>query len=192
MFPMLQYLQVIPTMASPRSITKRLDSTGQEKLEREDILKLVKRRGINAIHNIRRFFTKCQRGARSILSNTNTTALQVDEAAAGIEFDAMEKEDFSTVGEQSDESSSVTILEGKEVCNHSPRVIYRETEAQRIIDEDLYLPLLPAIIARSNDEPVYTTVHGAIWPTWAVYQPDGYTQIASGPASKLSMMPYDL
>ncbi|KAI0085053.1 hypothetical protein BDY19DRAFT_1022308 [Irpex rosettiformis] len=170
MFPMLPYPQVIPTMASPHSIAKHLDSVGSENLEREDILKLAKRCGIDTIRTVCRFLTKRRRGVRR-LSKHDTSVLQVAEAAARIESEVSEEEDPSTADEQSDESSSVTTSEGIEESNNPPRVIYRETE---------HSFLMPAIIEGTKNEPAYTIVQGAIWPTTAVYNPEEYDQQPRG------------
>ncbi|KAI0085051.1 hypothetical protein BDY19DRAFT_1050832 [Irpex rosettiformis] len=184
MFSMLPYPQVIPTMASPDSISKHLDSVGLENLEREDILKLAKRCGIDTIRNICRFLAKRQGGVRSTLSKRNTSVLQEDEAEITTELETMEEEDISTASEQSDEKSSVTVFDKIEECNHPPRIIYKETEygfvAQRI-DEDPDLLSLSAATANNDYKPTYTTVPGATWPTLAVYQPEGFVQYVATP-----------
>ncbi|KAI0085052.1 hypothetical protein BDY19DRAFT_909338 [Irpex rosettiformis] len=191
MFPMFPYPQVIPTMASPHSISKHLDSVGLENLEREDILKLAKRCGTDTIRSIRRFLAK---RVRSTLSKCNASVLRVEEAAIATEVEAMEGEDVSTASEQSDEKSSVTVFDEIEEYNTPPRIIYRETEhgfvAQRI-DEDPGLPSLSATITNNKNKPAYTTVLGATWPTLAVYQPEGFTQYVAEPMWDESEMLYE-
>ncbi|KAI0085046.1 hypothetical protein BDY19DRAFT_997115 [Irpex rosettiformis] len=161
-FPPSKILK-LSRLRAPSTNGDYLDSTRVKNLERKEILKLAQRCGSNTIHIIRHLLIKYPRGVRSRWSKwePDSSVLTAGETEFTARFEAIEEEDFSTVGRQMDESSSVIASEGIEERRNPPRMIYRETEYGFVAEEIRFVEdagsyLMPVIFTDGNYGPTNT------------------------------------